>query len=154
MKYFILTGEQNIELNLPDIAPLVRGNATNRVALKSEDIVVDTIYSIGLFLTGGVKYGAEIAEIAKDGITGIKEWGQVLALTPKLIPLFLTLYTDIIQSIPEFVEAVKNITPEQEQECKQVFVQSFDIPNDKAEYAVEQSIAILLKVLILIQNLR
>ena len=69
MQYTILTQQDYIQINLPEISTtdLVRGNITNRTAGES-DIVVDTISALALFLTEAAKHGKEIADVAKDGI--------------------------------------------------------------------------------------
>ncbi|HMT01762.1 MAG TPA: hypothetical protein PKD00_00390 [Burkholderiales bacterium] len=155
MKYLLLSNGVYQEIELPEIVSPVRGNATTsrELSVEASDVIVDTIYNIGILLTKALEEGGEIVELAKDGIKGVKEWAQIITLIPKLIPIFVLLQ-EVIENAPEFYEQFKNVTPEQLSECKQAFAQSFDIPNDKIEHTVEQSLAIVLSILSLVQSLK
>lgn len=155
MQYTILTQQDYIQINLPEISTtdLVRGNITNRTAGES-DIVVDTISALALFLTEAAKHGKEIADVAKDGIKGIKEWAEILKMVPQIIPVLVLFYHSVIKNAEEFYTAVQNITPEQKSKSVVAFMQNFDLTNDKAEQAIERSISMILEIISLIKSFK
>lgn len=151
MQYIILTEEQYNQLTLPSIdkMKLVRNNVSN-----NEDIVVSTIVAFGLFLSQAAKHGKDISEIAKDGVKGIGEWIQIIKLVPEVVPTLVQFYKNVIENAETFGNEIKNMTPEKKQESIKAFEQAFDIPNDKAELAIERSINILLEVITMINTLK
>lgn len=155
MQYTISSQENLIQISLPEISStdLVRGNVTNR-AVGEPDIIVDTIAAFGLFLTEAAKQGQAISEIAKDGIKGIKDWAQILALVPQLVPVLIRFYQNVIKNAEEFYTNIKNITPEQKTKAIEAFKVNFDLTNDKAEEGVEKAIGVLLEVITIIKFLK
>lgn len=152
MQYTIISQDNLIQLILPEITSteLVRGNTQTR-AIGEPDIVVETITALGLFLTEAAKQGKEIASIAKDGIKGIREWAEILKMVPGLIPVLVRFYTHVIKNAEEFYTAVQTISSEQKAKSVEAFCAAFDLENDKAEYAVEKSIAMILEIITLIK---
>lgn len=155
MQYTISSQENLIQISLPEISStdLVRGNVTNR-ANGEPDLVVDTIAALGIFLTESAKHGQAVAEIAKDGIKGIKEWAEILKLVPHIIPVLVRFYHNIIKNANEFYAAVQNITPEQKSKSVAAFIQNFDLTNDKAEQAIERSISMILEIITLVKSFK
>lgn len=155
MQYTILSQQDLIQISLPEISAtdLVRGNVTNR-AIGEPDLIVDTIAAFGLFLTEAAKQGQVIADIAKDGIKGIKEWAQILALVPQLVPVLVRFYQNVIKNAEGFYNSIKDITPEQKTKAIEAFKVNFDLTNDKAEEGVEKAIGVLLEVITIIRFLK
>ncbi len=145
-----LTDELTTVLNLPIIElkdlKTVRGNLKEK-----NDIIVDTISALAIFITESAKHGKDIAEIAKDGIKGIKEWAQILQKVPALVPVIIAFYNNVVKNAEEFYTQVQSITPEQKEKSKAVFIQYFDIANDKAEEAIEKSVGLVLEILMLLK---
>lgn len=146
----ILTDELMSTVSLPVIElkdlKTVRGNLK-----ETNDIIVDTISALAIFITESAKHGKDIAEIAKDGIKGIKEWAQILQKVPVLIPVIIAFYNGVVKNAEEFYIQIQNITPAQKEQSKAVFIQYFDLPNDKVEEAIEKSVGLILEILMLLK---
>lgn len=155
MQYSILPKQEYIQLDLPSFTSteLSRGSVTNKLAAEA-DIVVDTITALGIFLSEAAKHGATIADIAKDGIKGIGEWAEILKLVPQLVPVLIRFYQNVIKDADKFYEAVQNMTPDQKTKSVAAFVLNFNLPNDKAEQAIERSVSMILEIISLIKSLK
>lgn len=148
MKYIVLTEDQYNQLILPELA------GDNLLKSTSDDLLVSTITAFGLFLSSSAKYGKNVAEIAKDGVKGIREWIEILKLFPEFLPTVISFYKNVIENAEEFVQQIKNMTPEQKENVIKAFELSFDIQNDKAEMAVETSIKLILEVITMLRYIK
>lgn len=154
MQYLIFGEQDYLQVSLPEFTSteLVRGDAITR-GLES-DIVVDTVTAFAIFITEAAKHGKDIAEVAKDGIKGVKEWAEILKHIPALVPVLIRFYHGVVKNAEEFYTAVKDMTPTQKEKSIAAFVANFDLANDKAELAVEHSVKMILEVINLIKFFR
>lgn len=139
MQYYF-TPTQPITVNLPDYYP------TARVRTATGSIIVEFVKSLAEVLTQTAVQAEVIATIAKGGIKGIQEWAQILKQVPELVVLLTKIFTDIVQDAEEFAKAVANITPLEKAQATAVFIEKFDLTNDKAEAIVEKIFSVALEL--------
>lgn len=139
MQYYF-TPTQPVTINLPDYV------ATERIRQANGSITVTFIKSLAEVLTDTAKQAETIAAIAKGGIKGIEEWAQILKQVPGIVVLLTKIFTDIVADAEEFAKAVQNITPLEKAQATAIFIEKFDLANDKAEAIVEKVFSVALEL--------
>lgn len=140
MQYYF-TATQPITVTLPDYV------ATEKIRNANGSIIVQFVATFATILSDTVAQSITIAGIAKGGIKGIEEWAQILKQVPALITLFTRIFTDIVQDADEFAQAIVNITPLEKAQATAVFIEKFNLQNDKAEAIVEKIFSIALELI-------
>lgn len=139
MQYYF-TPTQPVTVTLPDYV------ATSRIRQANGSIVVEFIKNLAEILTDTATQAESIATVAKGGIKGIQEWAQILKQVPELVVLLTRIFTDIVQDAEEFAKAITNITPLEKAQATAVFIEKFDLTNDKAEAIVEKIFSVALEL--------
>lgn len=124
--------------------------SSNIEEYNNNNIVIDVIVALAYFLTESAKKGKELSEL-KGSLKNILNWGKVAKILISYIPAVLKFYNIVIKNSKEFVKQIDNITKEQQLEIVEKFALEFDLDNDKAEQVVENSIAAVLEVIVLIK---
>ena len=124
--------------------------SSNIEEYNNNNIVIDVIIALAYFLTESAKKGKELSEL-KGSLKNILNWGKVAKILISYIPAVLKFYNIVIKNSKEFVKQIDNITKEQQLEIVEKFALEFNLDNDKAEQVVENSIAAVLEVIVLIK---
>lgn len=148
---YVFSSTQPVTIDLPDYYHVskaaVRGNAQGFNPVEFIAIFAD-------LLSKTVAQSITIADIAKGGIKGVQEWGQILKQLPAIVALFTSIYTEIITDADEFVKAIQTITPLQKAQATAAFIERFDIQNDKAEAIVEKVFSVALELVGILKILK
>lgn len=94
-----------------------------------------------------VKFGCDVTKQLSDSLADGYQWTDLLSLVDELSQI-----PGVVQSLPQVKAELADLSPAERTELHAYLVEEFDLPNDKVEAFVENSVAFAISALALVEQ--
>lgn len=94
-----------------------------------------------------VGFGCDLTKQMAESLADGWQWTDAFAFIDEISAI-----PGVVKSIPAVKQELTDLTAEEKEELHMYFVERFDVPNDKVEVFIEESLAVAISIISLVEQ--